>query len=224
MPADDPRYQRFEGDPGLVASADEDPRLHAPATQRNRMPILEVLSRVLPGSGTVLELASGTGEHAAWFAQHLRPLEWQPSDPDAQMRRSIDAHARFAGVRSMAPARDIDVTQSPWPMERADAAVCINLLHISPWAATEGLFAGCAGLLPARAPLVIYGPFKRGGAHTAESNARFDESLRTRNPEWGVRDVDEVAASATGHGFALSEVVEMPANNLILVFRREEDG
>jgi hypothetical protein len=212
----------MDGEAGLSGGKQpSDPRLHAPATQRNRQPILDVLSRVLPGSGTVLELASGTGEHAVWFAQHLRPLVWQPSDADPDMRRSIDAHAHFAGARSIRPALAIDVTSRPWPIESASAAVCVNLLHISPWAATEGVFAGCADLLPAGAPFAIYGPFKRDGQHTAESNARFDSSLRASDPSWGVRDIEDVSVVAERHGFTLEEIAEMPANNLILVFRRQ---
>lgn len=215
---EDPRYQGFDGDPGL--QEDEDARLHAPATQRNRQPILDVLLRVLPARGTVLELASGTGEHAVWFAHNLRPLIWQPSDPDPQMRRSIESHARAADVGNIRPAIEIDVTEGPWPIGTVDAAVCINMLHISPWQATEGLFAGLQEHLAEGAPVVIYGPFKRGGAHTAESNERFDLSLIARNPEWGIRDVEAVTEVADANGFTLEETVEMPANNLILVFRR----
>ncbi len=216
-PSDDRRAD--ESDPGEGAGVDL--RLHAPATQRNRAPILDVLSRVLPGSGTVLELASGTGEHAAYFAQHLRPLIWQPSDADPGMRRSIDSYAHFAEVASMRSALDLDVTRRPWPIARAAAAVCINLLHIAPWAATEGLMAGCAEVLDAPdAPLVIYGPFKRDGVHTAESNAQFDRMLRAENPAWGVREVAEVTAVAEARGLHLDEIVEMPANNLILAYRK----
>lgn len=212
---------------GLTGGDEDDPRLSAPATERNRAAILEVLSRVLPASGTILELASGTGEHAAWFARHLDAVDWQPSDPDPRLRRSIDAHARDAadaGLRAPAPALDIDVTRRPWPVADAAAAVCINMIHISPWAATTGLFAGCRDVLRDGAPLVLYGPFKRGGAHTADSNAHFDDSLRARDPRWGVRDVDDVAAVARDHDFGLEEIVEMPANNLCLVFRREGSG
>ncbi len=216
----DPRYHGFDGDPGLRGG--EDARLHAPATQRNRQPILDVLLRVLPSSGTALELASGTGEHAVWFAHNLRPLVWQPSDPDPQMRRSIDSHARAAEVGNIRPAIEIDVTRGPWPVDTVDAIVCINLLHISPWQATEGLFAGAAAHLAAGAPLVIYGPFKRGGVHSAESNERFDVSLKASNPEWGVRDLDAVAEVAAANGFALEETIEMPANNLTVVFRRND--
>lgn len=225
----DHRNSPTQGDhhSGSANAADRaatDCRLYAPATQRNRAPILEVLSRVLPGSGTVLELASGTGEHAVYFAQQLRPLIWQPSDSDPEMRRSIDAHARFAEVASMRPALALDVTQQPWPITDAAAAVCINLLHIAPWAAAEGLFAGAAAVLPAGGPLVLYGPFRRGGQHTAESNARFDAMLRAENPAWGVRDLEAVTALAAQHDFVCDEVVEMPANNLIVVYRRAADS
>ncbi len=213
----DPRYH---GDLGPADPGAADARLHAPATQRNREPILEVLMRLLPAEGTVLELASGTGEHAAWFAQRLRPLVWQPSDADPGMRASIAAHAAAQGVATIRPPLDIDVTRTPWPIERADACVCINLIHIAPWPAAQGVFAGAAAILPADAPLLFYGPFKRGGQHTAESNARFDESLRAQNPEWGVRDLDDVDALARDNGFEPLEVVEMPANNLTVAYRR----
>ena len=195
----DPRYHDALGPDGQdrdAAPSGADGRLHAPATQRNRGPILDVLMRLLPSDGTVLEIASGTGEHAAWFAQHLRPLVWQPSDADPEMRASIDAHARAQGVRTIQPAIELDVRRTPWPVRRADAIVCINLIHIAPWAAAEGLFEGAAGVLPAGAPLVLYGPFKRAGQHTSDSNARFDASLRASDPSWGVRDLDDVDALA----------------------------
>lgn len=213
----DPRYHdRLDTDPG------EDPRLHAPATQRNREPILDVLMRVLPSDGKVLELASGTGEHAVWFAQQLRPLVWQPSDADPEMRASIKAHAQTQGVATIREPLAIDVAEHPWPIVQADAAVCINLIHIAPWRAAEGLFAGARDLLPQDAPLILYGPFKCGGRHTADSNAAFDRSLRQQNPEWGVRDLDDVDALARANGFVRQEVVEMPANNLIVVYRRTD--
>ena len=197
-----------------------DARLFAPATQRNRQVILDQLSRALPGDGTVLEIASGTGEHAVWFAQHLRPTCWQPSDADPAMRQSIAAHAATADCPTLLPPIALDVTSETWPIERAEAVVCINLLHIAPWRAAEGLFHGGAKILPPDGVLFLYGPYKRGGEHTAPSNAAFDESLRARDPEWGVRDLDEVVALAESTGFALSEVVEMPANNLSVVFAR----
>jgi SAM-dependent methyltransferase len=200
--------------------AELDPRLFAPATQRNREPILEVLSQVLPGEGLVLEVASGTGEHAVWFAQHLRPLKWQPSDPDPEMRRSIAGHAEGAGVKTLKPPLDLDVNRHPWPITQADAIVCINLIHIAPWSAAEGLMAGAAGLLEPAGVLYLYGPYRRAGHHIAPSNAEFDESLRGRNPDWGVRDLEAVAELAAQQGFALRDVVEMPANNLSVVFAR----
>ena len=163
-------------------------RRFAPATQRNREPILAVLDRVLPRRGLVLEVASGTGEHAAWFAHNLRPLLWQPSDPDPELRRSITSHG--ASIANLKAPLDLDVTRSPWPLDEAGAVVCINMIHIAPWAAAEGLMAGAGALLPAGAPLYIYGPFRRDGRHTAPSNAAFDRSLRAENPDWGVRDLE----------------------------------
>ena len=200
-----------------------DARLFAPATQRNRQVILDQLSRALPGDGTVLEIASGTGEHAVWFAQHLRPMRWQPSDADPTMRQSIAAHAAGANCPTLLPPIDLDVTSEAWPIKRAEAAVCINLLHIAPWRAAEALFRGCAKILPPEGVLFLYGPYKRGGEHTAPSNAAFDQSLRARDPEWGVRDLDEVVALAESESFALSDVVEMPANNLSVVFARTQN-
>lgn len=197
-----------------------DARLFAPATQRNRQAILEVLDRVLPGDGLVLEIASGSGEHARWFAQHLRPLRWQPSDPDPLMRQSIAAHASDADCPTLLAPLDIDVTHESWDVDAADAVVCINLLHIAPWRAAEGLMAGAARLLPKDGVLYLYGPYKREGGHTAPSNAVFDEGLRAQNPDWGVRDLEAVAELAEQQGFTLREIVKMPANNLSLVFAR----
>ncbi|MEM7221759.1 MAG: DUF938 domain-containing protein [Pseudomonadota bacterium] len=201
-----------------TTSALPDARLFAPATQRNREPILAVLDRILPRSGLVLEVASGTGEHAAWFAHSLRPLIWQPSDPDPDLRHSITAHG--TGIANLQAPLDLDVTCHPWPLEQADAVVCINMIHITPWATAEGLVAGSRALLPAGAPLYLYGPFRRDGRHTAPSNAAFDRSLRAENPDWGVRDLEEVAALGEAHGLELGEVVEMPANNLSVILTR----
>ncbi len=193
----------------------------APAAERNRQPILDVLSRVLPDSGLVLEVASGSGEHARWFARSLRPLAWQPSDPDPACRRSIAGHAAGAGTATLEAPLDLDAGAADWPIERADAVVCINMTHISPWQATEGLIAGAARILPPEAVLYLYGPYLRDGHHTAPSNAAFDASLRAHNPDWGLRDVEAVAEAAGPHGLVLSEVVDMPANNLSLVFTRK---
>ena len=207
-------------DPPRAGAEGPDPRLYAPATQRNRVPLLETLSRVLSGSGTVLEIASGTGEHAVWFAQQLRPLVWQPSDPDPHMRQSIAGHAALAQCPSLREPLDLDVTAPVWPLERAAAVVCINMIHIAPWAATEGLMGGAGRVLRAGGVLFLYGPFRRDGEHTAPSNASFDASLRAQNPAWGVRDLEAVTEEAARHELAVQELVEMPANNLSLVLRK----
>lgn len=192
--------------------------MHAPAATRNREPILDVLLRVLPPRGLVLELASGSGEHAAWFAPRLPGLAWQPSDPDPAARASVAAWRAACRAPNLRPPLDLDVRLEPWPVSATEAVVAINLLHISPWDATEGLFRGARALLAPGSPLVIYGAFRRGGRHTAPSNEAFDWSLRATDPSWGVRDLEAVAAAAAG--FDLAETVEMPANNLVLVFRR----
>ena len=180
-----------------------DNALTAPAVARNRDPILAVLREVLPAAGTVLEIASGTGEHAVHFAAALPHLVWQPTDPDAQARRSIAAHAARAGLPNLLPPLELDAAAAVWPVTRADAVVSINMIHIAPWRAAEGLMAGAARLLSAGAPLYLYGPYRQHGQHTAPSNAAFDESLRARDPAWGVRDLEEVAALAAAHGLAL---------------------
>ncbi len=199
-----------------------DPRRHAPATLRNRAPILAVLQRVLPASGLLLEVASGSGEHAAWMAPQLSPeLEWQPSEADATALPGIDAHSRDAGAATVRPAIPLDVASRDWPLAAADAIFCCNLAHIAPWAATEGLFAGSGRLLPHGGPLVVYGPFRRHGRHTAASNAAFEASLQAQDPDWRIRCVDsELVPAAARHGLTLGEVVELPANNLALVWRR----
>jgi hypothetical protein len=194
-------------------------RLHAPATTRNRDPILTVLERVLPPEGLVLEIASGTGEHAVYFAHKLPHLRWQPSDPNASELASIEAHRARHPSPNLLPAVRLDVLER-WPVDRADAIVCINMIHIAPWRACEALFDGGSRALASGGTLYTYGPYRRGGRHTAESNATFDAGLRGRNPEWGVRDIDDVRACASECGFDLDEIVEMPANNLSLVFHR----
>lgn len=190
---------------------------------RNREPILTVLKRVLPPTGLVLEVASGTGEHAAFIARALPGLAWQPSDPDPDSRASIDAWAAEANAAgaSVRPALEIDVTRQPWPVTRAEAVVAINMIHISPPAATPGLLKGAAALLPPGAPLYLYGPFKVGGFHTADSNMAFEGWLKSQNPDWGVRNLDDVAELARAAGFGEPETVQMPANNLSVIFRRE---
>lgn len=194
---------------------------HAPATLRNREPLLAVLRRFLPAEGLLLEIASGTGEHAAYMAPQLPGLEWQPTDYAPEALADIDAHARASGCVRIRPALRLDVTADPWPVARAEAIFCCNMIHIAPWEAAEGLFAGAARLLPIGAPLVLYGPYRREGRHTAESNAAFDASLQSRDPRWGVRCLEgEVAPLAARCGFRLEEIADMPANNLTLLFRR----
>lgn len=196
------------------------PRRTAPAAARNRDPILAVLRRHLPPSGLVLEVASGSGEHAIHFAAALPGLTFQPSDPDLAARVSIAAWAAEAALANLRPALLLDAAAPAWPITAADAVVCINMIHIAPWAAAQGLVRGAAAILPSGAPLLLYGPFRQGGAHTAPTNAAFDADLRARNPQWGVRDLEEVAALAAGHGFGAPVVAAMPANNLTVAFRR----
>ncbi|HMA16277.1 MAG: DUF938 domain-containing protein, partial [Bacteroidota bacterium] len=199
----------------VTPPAGRDERLHAPATLRNRAPIAAVLARWLPAAGTVLEIASGTGEHALHFAAAFPDLVWQPSDPDAAHRRSIEAYRRAEGTANLLPPLDIDVTAETWPVEAAvEAIICCNMVHIAPWAAAEGLIAGAARHVKPRGGLFLYGPFKREGQHTAPSNAAFDASLRAQDPAWGVRDLEAVAALAAAAGFAPPLVEAMPANNL----------
>ncbi|MGY2047473.1 DUF938 domain-containing protein [Methylobacterium sp. JK268] len=198
--------------------------LTAPAVARNREPILAVLRRVLPPAGLVLEVASGSGEHAVHVAAALPGLSWQPSDPEPACLRSIAAHARAAGLPNLLPPLALDARDAGWPLPRADAIVAINMIHIAPFAATEGLMRGADRLLPTGGLLVLYGPFTIDGAHTAPSNAAFDADLRGRDPAWGLRDVAAVAAEAGTRGLSLAECVPMPANNLILVFRARGPG
>ena len=192
----------------------------APSAERNKGPILDVLARVLPRNGLVLEIASGTGQHVVHFAKSLPHLTWQPSDPDPEVRESIVLRIREEQRANINGALDLDVTKLPWPLETADAIVAINMIHIAPWAATLGLFEGARSLLAAGDVLFLYGPYRRFGRHTAESNAQFDLDLRARNPEWGVRDLEAVSDVAATAGFSLAEIVEMPANNFSLVFVR----
>ncbi|WP_404370811.1 DUF938 domain-containing protein [Sphingomonas sp. MMS24-J45] len=199
-----------------IASEAAGLRKHAPATLRNRMVIADVLREALPRSGTVLEIASGSGEHAAYFAGELPALEWQPSDPDPSALLSIAAWCE--GSANVAPPIALDAAAPEWPIARADAVLCINMVHISPWDATLGLMAGAARVLDAGALLMLYGPFLQDGLPTAPSNLAFDESLRSRDPAWGIRSVEAVADAA--QGFALERTFEMPANNLMLLFRR----
>jgi hypothetical protein len=201
-----------------------DARRFAPATARNRAPILAVLERELPARGLVLEIASGTGEHSVAFAEALPALAFQPSDADPDALASIEAWRRHAALPNVRPALALDVHAWPWPArdpsDAIDAILCINMIHIAPWSACLALLDGAAAVLAPGAPLVLYGPFREGGAHTAPSNAAFDANLRERDPRWGVRDQGEVAAEAAARGLDLVRVAAMPANNRTLVLRR----
>jgi hypothetical protein len=197
-------------------------KLHSPAAERNREPILAELRRLLPPRGLVLEIASGTGQHGAFFASALPHLTFQPSEKRAEGRDSIAAWCE--GLANVRPPLDLDVERGPWPIAVADAVLCVNMIHIAPWRMAEALVAGAAAILPPGAPLILYGPFRREGAHTAPSNAAFDAKLRAENPEWGVRDLEAVSALARHAGFAAPEITAMPANNLLLVFRRAADA
>lgn len=190
-----------------------------PAPERNKAPILEVLAQVLPEAGTVLEVASGTGQHVVHFAAALPALSWQPSDPEPRHREAIRARIAAAGTTNVAPPLELDVCNRPWPVQGIDAIVCINMIHIAPWLAALALLEEAGRLLPAGGPLCLYGAYLRNGRHTARSNEEFDADLRRRNPEWGVRNLEDVVTHAEAQGLRLEQVVGMPANNLCVVFR-----
>lgn len=193
---------------------------HAPAADRNREPIAAVLTEELPRTGLVLEVASGTGEHAVHFARTFPELVWQPSDPDPGARASITAWRDAEGLPNLLPPMELDASAASWPVDRAEAVVCINMVHISPIVATEGLLAGAARVLSPGSPLIVYGPFLERGVDTAPSNLAFDASLRERDPAWGLRTVEWLDAVADTAGFRRTRRVAMPANNLALVYRR----
>jgi SAM-dependent methyltransferase len=215
-----------------------DARQYAPATERNREPILEVLLQVLPPTGSVLEVSSGTGEHAVFFAPRLRPRNWIPSDPNPVARASIAAWREHCPADNLYPPIALDACDSVWAVEREErpdslqgidferdpivAIANINMIHIAPWSACLGLMAGAGRILPPGGILYLYGPFKQGGRHTAPSNAAFDESLRSQNPEWGVRDLDDVVAAAKEHHLSLLKTYAMPANNLSVIFQAQK--
>jgi hypothetical protein len=194
----------------------------APSAERNKGPILEVLARVLPRRGVVLEIASGTGQHVVHFAKALPDLIWQPSDPDEELRASVALRIAEEQLANVNNPVDLDVTRLPWPVQTADAVLAINMIHVAPWSATPALFAGAKALLSTEQVLFLYGPYRRYGRHTSDSNAQFDLDLRTRNPAWGIRDLEAVSDVAAGAGFVLAEAVDMPANNFSLVFKRRE--
>ncbi|MFO0614626.1 MAG: DUF938 domain-containing protein [Polyangiaceae bacterium] len=194
------------------------------AAERNRQPILEVLREIAPDVGYVLEIASGSGQHVEHFARALPALVFQPSDPSPEARTSVDLYAREAGLTNVRPARDLDVLQPNWDagvgLAMVDVVVCINMIHIAPWEATRRLFEGASRLLGTGSPLLLYGPYRFGGVFLAPSNEAFSQSLRERDPAWGVRDRDDVVREGRDAGFVLDKLVALPANNHALVFRR----
>lgn len=194
--------------------------LTSAAAERNKDPILTVLESVLPASGNVLEIASGTGQHVCFFANRLPGIRWQPTEPDEASREAISIRIREAALVNVAPPIALDVQEPLWPVSgEFDAVLCINMIHISPWASTHALFRGVARCLAPQGKLVLYGPYLEHGT-AVQSNMDFDASLRRRNPEWGLRDLDEVTRVAAGHSLARQQIVRMPANNLTLVFAR----
>lgn len=196
------------------------PRRSAPAALRNREPIAGVLGEWLPGAGLVLEIASGTGEHAAFLAERFPRLEWQPSDVHPDALSSIDAWSAAAGLPNLKRPMAIDASATEWPISQADAVLSINMVHISPWAAALGLLAGAARILPSGGPLILYGPWLSDAIPTAASNLAFDADLKRRDPDWGLHRVEDFAAAAEGT-FEFVETRPMPANNLMLLFSRK---
>jgi SAM-dependent methyltransferase len=198
----------------------EDARRFAPAVARNKAVITEALARHLPAAGLVLEIASGSGEHAQHFAAHFPALGFQPTDPDVAALASITAWQAEVPLPNLLLPLMLDVMAGAWPVQKADAVLCINMIHIAPWEATAALMRGAARVLPRDGILFLYGPFKQGGTHTAPSNAEFDASLCAQDARWGVRDLEAVAEIASAAGFAAPVVEAMPANNLSVIFRR----
>jgi len=193
----------------------------APSTARNRQPILDVLAPRLPDKARVLEVASGAGEHAMFLAAALPTVRWQPTDRDADALASIAAWQASARLPNLAPPLRLDAADlATWPVGPFDAVVCINMVHISPWAATEGLMAGAGRVLTPGGRLFLYGPFLEADVATAPSNLSFDESLKSRDPAWGIRDLAQVAALAKANGLAFAERIAMPANNLVAMFEK----
>lgn len=201
-----------------------DARLDAPATERNREPILSVLKTVLPPKGQVLEIASGTGQHLTFFAPHFPELTWQPSDPDPMHLASIASWIeQRPSVNILSPIQ-LDVTRNDWKIDHADVMLCINMIHIAPWQACLGLLRGTQSILPNDGMLYLYGPFKQQGQHTAPSNEDFDLSLRAQDTSWGVRDLEEVIDTAQQYDLHLQQIIPMPANNFSVIFYKSSDG
>jgi SAM-dependent methyltransferase len=193
---------------------------HAPAPERNREPLLSVLREVMPASGTVLEVASGTGQHAVFFARAFPGVTWQPTDVDAESLASIAAWRAEEALPNLLPPLPLDASTDTWPVASADVLLNVNMLHISPWASCQGLMRGAGRVLSPGGLLVLYGPYFVEGRETAPSNLAFDASLRERNAAWGVRELGAVTAEAERHGLRRERVVDMPSNNLTVVFRK----
>ena len=208
--------------PWIASEAGVEAKRVAPAAARNRDAILAVLQAVLPEAGTVLEIASGSGEHIVHFAQSLPHLDWQPSDPEPAALASIAAWSAEATLPNIAPPVMLDVISADWPIARADAILCINMIHIAPWAATLGVMAGAGRLLSPGGLLYLYGPFREENIPLAPGNADFNISLKSRDPEWGLRWAHEVTEVAEAKGLSLRERIVMPANNLSLIFRKNQ--
>lgn len=210
----------MSGDRFYEAPVGADRRCSAPAALRNREPIAGMLAEWLPKGGLVLEIASGTGEHAVYFAERFPELEWQPTDIHPDALASIDAWRDAAGLQNLRAPLVLDAASTDWPLEGVDAVLSINMVHISPWTSALGLLAGAARVLPAGGPLILYGPWLEGSAPPVQSNLDFDSDLKRRNPQWGLRKVEDFAAVGKERGFSLIETRPMPANNLMLLLRR----
>jgi SAM-dependent methyltransferase len=198
----------------------DDGRWFTASAERNKGPILAVLERVLPRTGFVLEIGSGTGQHVAHFAKALPQLTWQPSDPEVAFRESIRLWIREENLANVRAPAELDVRTLPWPVTRADAVLCINVVHVAPWTATEALLSGASDVLTNGGVMCLYGPYRRFGRHTAASNEAFDTQLRANDPAWGLRDLEAVVELAATAGFELAEIVDMPANNFSIVLRK----
>ena len=190
-----------------------------PAADRNKEPILSVLQNTLPTRGLVVEVASGTGQHVIHFAKNLGELTWLPSDPDIQFRKSIETRIRNSGLENVKTPLSLDVLGNPWPVSEADAVICINMIHVAPWKAAQALIHGVEHILSEEGVLFMYGPYRRSGKHTAPSNEAFDLRLKDQNPDWGIRDLEDIEKLGERVGLFLETVVEMPANNLSLAFK-----
>lgn len=198
----------------------DDGRWFSASAERNKGPIIAALERTLPRTGLVLEIASGTGQHVVHFAKALPGLTWQPSDADAAFRKSVQLWVALEKLGNVRTPVDLDVSRFPWPVTHANSVVCINMIHVAPWAATESLLTGAKEVLNGGGILFLYGPYRRFGRHTAPSNEAFDARLRANDPDWGLRDLEAVVELAAAAGFELAEIVDMPANNFSVVLRR----